>query len=59
MARAPDCAARPCIPSTGRLRARHGPSEAQSAIARRQVDEQIKQDDVGPEPPRQPRPPHL
>ena len=36
-----------------------GPSEVPSAIARDQVDEQIGQDDVGLEPPRQPRPPHL
>jgi hypothetical protein len=37
----------------------HGPSEIPSAIARGQVDEQIGRGDVGPEPPRQPRPPHL
>ncbi len=37
----------------------HGPSEVQSAIARGQVDEQIKQDDVGLEPRSQPRSPHL
>ena len=36
-----------------------GPSEIPLAIARDQVDEQIGQDDVGLEPPRQPRPPHL
>jgi hypothetical protein len=54
---APDARLDPVYPRLGgqdREPSAHGPSEVPSAIARGQVDEQIGQDDVGPEPPRQP-----
>jgi hypothetical protein len=54
---APDARLDPVYPRLGGQVSE--PSAHPSAIGRGQVDEQIGQADVGPEPSPQPRPPHL